>query len=86
MDWVPVNWLPMNWFAIDQLPMDWLFYIFPECWLIYVCQQAQTRHAVFIRFDVANGVIHISNNIVVKCGWGVEPGEAAMQKYAAQKN
>lgn len=38
-----------------------------------------------MKFGVANSVIRISNNIVVKCGYSVEPGEAAIRQYAAQK-
>lgn len=75
----------MDWFAIDWLPMDWHIYILPERWLIYVCQQAKARHAVFSRYDITNEVIRISNNIVVKCGCCVEPGEAVTKKYAAQQ-
>ena len=65
--------------------MDWLVYILPKRWLIHVCQQAQTWHAVSSRFDVENEVIRILNDVVVKCRWDVKPGEGAMQKYAAQK-
>ena len=85
MDWFPTNWFPWNLFAIDWLPVDWLVYILPERWLISICQSAKARHAVFSRYDIANEVIRISNNIVVKCGWNVGPGEAAIQKFAAQK-
>ena len=85
MGWFPTNWFPWNLFAIDWLPVDWLVYILPERWLISICQSAKARHAVFSRYDIANEVIRISNNIVVKCGWNVGPGEAAIQKFAAQK-
>lgn len=85
MDWLPTNWFPWSLFAIDWLPVDWLVYILPERWLISICQSAKARHAVFSDCDLANEVIRISNNIVVKCGWGVGPGEAAIQKFAAQK-
>ena len=40
---------------------------------------------MFSSYDIANEVIRIPNNIVVKCGWNVGPGEAAIQKFAAQK-
>lgn len=65
--------------------MDWLVYILPQHWLISVCHQADTRHAVFNELGVANSVIRISNNVVVKCEYSVKPSEAAAQKYAAQK-
>lgn len=84
MDW-PLNWISTSWFAIHWLPMDWLVYILPQRWLISVCHHAETRHAIFNEFGVANSVIRISNNIVVKYGYSVKRSEAATQQYAAQK-
>ena len=84
MGWL-LNWVPTNWLAIHWLPMDWLVYILPQRWLISVCHQAESRHAVFDEFGVANSVIRFSNNIVVKYGYSVKPSEAATQLYAAQK-
>lgn len=75
MAWFPTDWIPRKLFAID-----WLVYILPERWLISICQSAKTGHAGFSSYDVANEIIHISDNIAVKCGWNVGPGEAALQR------
>ena len=45
--------------------MGWLVYNLPQRWLISLCYQAESRHAVFNEFGVANSIIRISNNIVV---------------------
>lgn len=64
MDWL-LNWIPTNWLAINWLPMGWLAYNLSQRWLISLCYQAESRHAVFNEFGVANSIIRISNNIVV---------------------
>lgn len=85
MDWLS-HWIPTSWIAIHWLPMDWLVYILPQRWLISVCHQADTPHAVFNELSVANSVIRISNNIIVKCEYSVKPSEAAKAPDLSQEN
>ncbi|PGH07929.1 hypothetical protein AJ79_06137 [Helicocarpus griseus UAMH5409] len=65
--------------------MDWLVYVLPQQCLIRLCEQAKARNGMIGGLEDGNQVIQISKKVVVKCGYGVTPGEAATQKYACQR-
>lgn len=62
--------------------MVWLLHVLPERWLIYLCEQAKSRDAMIGGLKEGNQVYRISDKVVVKCGYDVSAGEAAIQKYA----
>lgn len=64
--------------------MDWLIYVLPLRWLIWLCEQAKAQNADIGGIDYGNRVVRISDKVAVKYGYGVMPGEAATQHYAYQ--